>query len=173
MGEDPGVIRAQIEQTRERVGNEVDALSYKTDVSARTQDYIDEKKQAVKSKLTGARDTVTGPLPDRRALKRGATHVRGTAESNPLGLALGGVAIGFVVGTLLPQTRVENERVGEMSDRLIEAAKDTAGEAVERGKQVAQEAVGAAVDTARESGREQGEELTSTLQERAHDQSPL
>ena len=32
MGEDPSVIRAQIEQTRERVGNEVDALSYKTDV---------------------------------------------------------------------------------------------------------------------------------------------
>jgi gas vesicle protein len=171
MGEDPGIIRAEIEQTRQRVGDEVDALSYKTDVPARTQDYIDDKKEAVKSKLTGAKDTVTGPLPDRRALKRGATHVRGTAESNPLGLALGGVAIGFVVGTLLPQTRIENEQMGELSDRTIEAAKDTASEAVERGKQVAQEAVGAAVDTAKESGREQGEELTSTLKERTQEQS--
>jgi hypothetical protein len=43
---------------------------------------------------------------------------------------------------------------------------------VERGKQVAQEAVGAAADTATESGREQGEELSSTLKERAQDQSP-
>jgi hypothetical protein len=172
MGEDPSVIRAEIEQTRERVGDEVDALSYKTDVPARTQDYIDDKKEAVKSKLTGAKDTVTGPLPDRRALKRGATHVRGTAESNPLGLALGGLAVGFLVGTLLPQTAVENERMGEASDRMIDAAKETDGEAVERGKQVAQEAVGAAVDTAKESGREQGQELTSTLQERALDQSP-
>jgi hypothetical protein len=171
MGEDPGIIRAEIEQTRQRVGDEVDALSYKTDVPARTQDYIDDKKEAVKSKLTGAKDTATGPLPDRRALKRGATHVRGTAESNPLGLALGGVAIGFVVGTLLPQTRIENEQMGELSDRTIEAAKDTASEAVERGKQVAQEAVGAAVDTAKESGREQGEELTSTLKERTQEQS--
>ena len=34
MGEDPSVIRAQIEQTRERVGDEVDALSYKTDVGS-------------------------------------------------------------------------------------------------------------------------------------------
>src|SRR3954447_22451904 len=172
MGEDPGVIRAEIAQTRERVGDEVDALSYKTDVGARTQDYIDDKKEAVKSKLTGAKDTITGPLPDRRALERGTTQVRDTAESNPLGLALGGLAVGFVVGTLLPQTRVENERMGEMSDRTIEAAKATASEAVERGTQVAQEAVGAAVDTAKESGREQGEELTSTLKERTQNQSP-
>ena len=171
MGEDPSVIRAEIEQTRERVGDEVDALSYKTDVPARTQDYIEDKKEAVKSKLTGAKDTVTGPLPDRRAFKRGATHMRETAESNPLGLAVGGLAVGFVVGTLLPRTRVENEQLGEISDRTIEAAKDTASEAVERGKQVAQEAVGAAVGTAKESGREQGEELASALKERTQEQS--
>jgi hypothetical protein len=171
MGEDPSVIRAEIEQTRERVGDEVDALSYKTDVPARTQDYIEDKKEAVKSKLTGAKDTVTGPLPDRRAIKRGATHMRDTAESNPLGLAVGGLAVGFLIGTLLPQTRVENERLGEVSDRMLDAAKDTASEAVERGKQVAQEAIGAAVDTAKESGREQGEELTSTLKERTQEQS--
>jgi len=170
MGQDPSVIRAEIEQTRERVGNEVDALSYKTDVGARVGDYVDDKKEAVKSKFTGAKDTITGPLPDRRAIKRGATHVRGSAESNPLGLALGGLAVGFVVGTLLPQTKVENERMGEMSDRLIDAAKDTASEAVDRGKQVAQEAVGSAVDTAKESSGEQAEELASTLRERTQDQ---
>jgi Protein of unknown function (DUF3618) len=167
MGEDPGVIRAEIEQTRQRVGDEVDALSYKTDVPARTQDYIQDRTQAVRSKLADAKDTVTRPLPDRRALRRGAAHLRDTAESNPLGLALGGVAVGFLVGTLLPQTRVENERMGEMSDRLMDATKETASEALDRGKQVAQDAVGAAVDTAKESGREQGQELTSTLQERA------
>ena len=170
MGEDPSVIRAQIEQTRERVGNEVDALSYKTDVGARTSDYVDEKKDAVKAKLTGAKETVTGPMPDRRAIRRGTSHMRDTAESNPLGLAVGGLALGYMLGTLLPQTRVENERVGEMSDRMIEAAKETAGEAVDRGKAVAREAVDAAVDTAKDAGREQGDELTTHLQERAQEQ---
>jgi Protein of unknown function (DUF3618) len=165
MGEDTSVIREEIERTRERVGDEVDALSYKTDVGARVGDYVDDKKEAVKSKVTGV-------VPDRRSIKRGASHMRDTAESNPVGLAVGGLAVGFLVGTLLPQTRVENEQMGEASDRLIDAAKDTAGEAVDRGKQVAQEAVGAAVDTAKESGREQGQELTSTLQERAQEQSP-
>jgi Protein of unknown function (DUF3618) len=171
MGEDPGVIRAQIERTRERVGDEVDALSYKTDVGARTQDYIEDRKQAVKSRLTGARETMTRPLPDRRAVKQGAGYMRETAETNPVGLAMGGLAVGFILGTLLPQTRVENEQIGGLSDRVVDAAKQTAGEAVERGKQVAQDAVGAAVDTARESGREQGEELSSTLRERTQEQS--
>jgi len=171
MGQDPSVIRAEIEQTRERVGDEVDALSYKTDVGARASDYVDDKKEAIKSKLTGAKDSVTGPLPDRRAIKRGASHVRDTAESNPLGLALGGLAVGFVVGTLLPQTRVENEQMGELSDRVMDAAKDTATEAVERGKQVAQDAAGAAVDTAKESGREHSEELSEMLKDRTQEPS--
>jgi hypothetical protein len=47
MGQDPSVIRAEIEETRGRVGDEVDALSYKTDVGARVGDYVDEKKEAV------------------------------------------------------------------------------------------------------------------------------
>src|SRR5918994_3534033 len=122
MGEDPSVIRAEIEETRERVGDEVDALSYKTDVGARVGDYVDDTKEAVKSKFTGAKESVTGAVPDRRAFRRGATHMRNTAESNPLGLAMGGLAVGFLVGTVLPQTRAENERLGEVSDRALEAA---------------------------------------------------
>ena len=168
MGKDTSVVREEIARTRERVGDEVDALSYKTDVGARVGDYVDDKKEAVSSKVTGAKDAVTGVVPDRRAIKRGATHMRDIAESNPLGIAVGGLAVGFLIGTLLPQTRVENEQMGEVSDRLIDAVKDTAGEAVDRGKQVAQEAV----DTAKESGREQGQELASTLQERTQEQSP-
>jgi gas vesicle protein len=167
MGKDPSDIRAEIEETRGRVGEEVDALSYKTDVSARVGDYVDEKKQAVKDKVTGARDAVTGTasrtMPDGRTVGR----VKDTAERNPVGLAVGAAAVGFVMGLLIPSTRVENERMGEMSDRVVEAAKETAGDAVERGKQVVQEAS----ETAKESGREQGQQMASNLQERAQESS--
>ena len=171
MGQDPSVIRAEIEETRGRVGDEVDALSYKTDVGARMGDYVDDKKEAVKSKFTGAKDSVTGVVPSGGTIKRGAAEVRTTAERNPLGLVIGGAAVGFVIGTLIPQTRVENEQMGDVSDRMMDAAKSTAGEAVERGKQVAGDAANAAVETAKESGREQGEEMTATLQDRTQDQS--
>jgi len=171
MGQDPSVIRAEIDETRGRVGDEVDALSYKTDVGARVDDYVGEKKEAVKSKFSGAKDTVTGSVPDRGTIKRSVGEVRSAAERNPLGLVIGGLVAGFVLGTIVPQTRVENEQMGEASDRLLDAAKSTAGEAVERGKQVAGEAASAAVETAKESGREQSEELSSTLRERTQDQA--
>ena len=102
MGQDPSDIRAEIEETRSRVGDEVDALSYKTDVSARVGDYVDEKKQAVKDKVTGAKDAVTGTAS--RAMPSGEKvgRVKDTAERNPLGLAVGAAAIGFVAGLLLP-----------------------------------------------------------------------
>ena len=165
MGQDPSDIRAELEQTRSRVGDEVDALSYKTDVSARVGDYVDDKKQAVKDKLTGARDAVTGTASKAVPSGERVGRVKDTAERNPIGLAVGAAAVGFVVGLAIPSTRVENEQMGEMSDRLIEAAKETAGDAVERGKQVAQDAT----EAARESGREQGQELASNLQDRVQE----
>ena len=165
MGQDPSDIRAEIEETRSRVGDEVDALSYKTDVSARVGDYVDDKKQAVKDKLTGARDTVTGTASNAVPSGEKVGRVKDAAERNPMGLAFGAAAIGFVAGLLIPSTRIENEHVGEMSDRVVEAAKETAGDAVERGKQVAQDAA----QTAKESGRQQGQELASNLQERAQE----
>jgi hypothetical protein len=163
MGKDPSDIRAEIEETRARVGDEADALSYKTDVPARVGDYVDDKKEAVKEKVTGVKDAVTGTAS--KAVPSGETvgRVKDTAARNPLGLALGAAALGFVAGLLIPSTRVENERMGEMSDRVVDAAKETASDAVERGKQVAQEAA----ETAKESGKGQGEELASNLQERA------
>jgi hypothetical protein len=172
MGQDSSRIREEIEQTRARVGDEMDALGYKTDVGARVGDYVDDKKEAVRSRVAGARDALASSIPDKKAIERGANDVRVTAERNPLGLAVAGLAAGFVVGTLLPQTRLENEQMGETSDRLLDAAKETAAEAVERGKDVAQQAVGAAVEDARESGREQTQELASTLQERGQEGMP-
>ena len=141
MGQSPSDIRAEIEETRARVGDEVDALSYKTDMPARVGDYVDEKKRALKGKVTGAKDAITdtasGAVPSGRQIGK----LKDTAERNPLGLVVGGAAIGFLTGLILPSTRVEDRQMGEISDRVVDAAKETAGEALESGKQVAQDAV--------------------------------
>jgi len=89
--------------------------------------------------------------------------VKDTAERNPFGLTVGAAAVGFVAELLIPSTRVENERMGEMPDCVVDAAKETASDAIEHGKQVAQEAA----ETAKESGKEHGQELASNLQEGA------
>jgi hypothetical protein len=158
MGEDPSELRARIEETRGRVGEEVDALSYKTDVGARVGDYVDEKKDAVTSKLSGAKDVAMKPIPSREQLNR----ARSTAERNPLGLAVGAAGVGFVVGLLLPSTRMESEKLGPAGDKVGEVAR----EGWEHGKQVAQETAQGAMEAAKESTGRHGEELSSTLKER-------
>jgi hypothetical protein len=157
MGKDPSELRTEIEETRGRVGEEVDALSYKTDVGARVGDYVGERKEAVTSKLSGAKDVATKPIPDRAQMRR----ARVTAEQNPLGLAIGGAAVGFVLGLLLPSTRMEDEKLGPASEKVGEVAR----EGWEQGKQVAQETAQGAVDAAKASGSRHGEELSSTLQD--------
>ena len=163
MGQSPSDIRAEIEETRARVGDEVDALSYKTDVPARVGDYVDEKKRALKGKVTGAKDAITdtalGAVPSGHQIGK----LKDTAERNPLGLVVGGAAIGFLTGLILPSTRVEDRQVGEISDRVVDAAKDTAGDALESGKQVAQDAAS--------SASEHGRELASSLHERTLESS--
>jgi hypothetical protein len=172
MGEGTGQIRQEIEETRTRVGEEVEALSYKTDVGARVGDYVDEKKEAVTSKVTGAKDAaasaVAHVVPSRQSIDRRARAARTLARQNPLGLAVGAAAVGFVAGLLVPATRVEDERLGEVADRVKETAAETGQEALERGKDVAR----SALDTAREEGAEQGRELASDLKERVQAETP-
>jgi gas vesicle protein len=168
MGQDPSDIREEVEETRGRVGDEVDALSYKTDVPARVGDYVDDKKQAVKDKVSGVKDATTGTTPDALqatsdALPDGENigKLKDTAERNPLGLVIGGVAVGFVAGLLIPSTRLEDKQMGEMSDKMIDAARETASDALESGKQIAHEAADAA--------KEHGQDLASNLQERTQE----
>ena len=168
MGEDPDRIRAEIEQTRAEMGETVDALGYKTDVKARAKDSIQDKKESVmgvassaKERLVGAGQSVGDATPDPDQVKRQARRAKSVAQENPLGLAVGAVAVGFLAGTLIPSTRIEDERLGEMSDDVIERAKQTGQEALERGKQVAQDAA----ETAKDSGREHAEELRETARQ--------
>jgi len=126
------------------MGDTVEALGYKTDVSARVSD-----------KVGGVRDKITGAAPDKEQVKRGTKQAVGVAQENPIGLAIGSVAVGFLAGMLVPSTRVEDEKLGPMADEMKERAKETGQEALDRGKQVAQEAA----ETVKESGQEQAEQL--------------
>ena len=144
MGKDPSEIREEIEETRGEMGDTVAALGYKADVKSRVKDRI------------------SGSTPDTGEVKAGAKRAVGVAQENPLGLAVGAVAVGFLAGMVVPSTRVEDEKVGPLADDVKERVKETGQEALERGKEVAQEAAGAAKETAQERGQEQAEELKAS-----------
>jgi hypothetical protein len=157
MGQDPEAIREQIEETREEMSGTVAALGHKADVKGRAKDAISEKKDSLVSKVTGA-------TPDAGEVKQGAKQAVGVAQENPLGLVVGGIAAGFLLGMMIPTTRIENEKLGELSDQVKDKAKETGQEALERGKAVAQEAAESAKETVQESGQKQAQEMAESAQ---------
>ena len=174
MGQEPRDIEQQIEETRERMGDTVEALSAKADVPGRMKGYVSDKKDAVTSKLTGAKDAVAGGGSSVAStggdMAHGATETArrgaGMAKDNPLGLAVGAVAVGFVVGTLLPSTRIENEKIGPMADQVKDQARELGSEAIEHGRDIAQETAQQAAEKAKQQTREHGEQLQESVSQR-------
>jgi len=192
MGEDPNRIREQIEQTRrqmsenpeaDQIRSQIDdtraqmsetvgALGQKADVKTRVKDSISDKKDAVVGKADSLVSKVTGVVPDTGQLKHGVEKV-GISKQNPIGLAIGGAAVGFIAGLILPTTRIEDDKLGETSDHVMHRVKETGQEAIERGKQVAQDTLESAQDTAKESVKEQGKEVASSVKETAREIAPV
>jgi gas vesicle protein len=180
LGEDrpADVIRADIHETRSEMQATMGALGHKTDVKGRMSGAISRKKDAIfgavgsgKDAVVGGADRVvsvaSGAAPDTEQVAEGARKV-GVSKQSPVGLVVAGGAAGLLVGLLIPSTRVEDERLGEMADQVKDTVKETGSEALERGKQVAQDAASAASDSA----SQQGQEFTETLQDNVRQPAP-
>jgi hypothetical protein len=191
MGQEPEEIRQEIEATRGRMEDTVEAIGYKTDVRARTKDKVTGAKGRMMAKITqakdramdsiaGTKDTATSRLSDAPPsggdLKEGVRRTAGVAQENPLGLALGSVALGFLGGMLVPSSSVEREKVGPVAEQVRDKVKETGQEALERAGQVmeqvpqaAQEAKQTAAEKVAQSAQEQASGLASSAKERAQD----
>jgi gas vesicle protein len=180
MGEDPAAIREQIEETRERMGDTVGALGYKADVPSRAKESISDKVQEAKAKITGGGSQVSDATPSGDDVKAAGRQAVGVVRENPLGLAIGAAAVGFLAGMVMPSTKIEDERVGPVSDRVKEQARQTGQEAIAHGKQIAQdtaqtatqqaqEVASEAKDQAQENAQQHAEALKSSAQESAQE----
>ncbi len=155
MGQDPSENRNDIDETRARLGDTAEALGHKADVPGRAREAISDRVESVKSTFSGTKDSVSESTLSTGDVKQGARQAVGVAKENPLGLAIGATAVGFVAGLLIPSTRVEDEKIGPMADQLKEQAKETGQEAMERGKHVAQQAA----ETVKDEGQKQAQEM--------------
>jgi gas vesicle protein len=173
------VLGDPIREMRSDVSETMSALGHKANVKSRVKESVARKKDALVGGVSSGKDAVVGKadsfassvmgvVPDKGEVVEGASKV-GVSKENPLGLVIGGAAVGFVVGLIVPSTRVEDEKIGETADQVKGAVKESGQEALNRGKQVAQEAMDAATGTARDSAQEQGAELTDSLKDSARE----
>jgi ElaB/YqjD/DUF883 family membrane-anchored ribosome-binding protein len=172
VAEDPDAIRREIEDTREEMAGTIDALEYKADVKARAADKVTEMRETVAERADsvlssikgtaqrvsegmrgGMTDTTstmqqgTGEMTDRA--RSGMEQGRRMADDNPLLLAAGAVAVGFLLGIALPTTRVEDEKIGPTSDEMKSQATQRGSEVIERAGDTAQQAIERTTDQVR------------------------
>lgn len=191
MGQEPDEIREQIEETRARMGETVEAIGYKADVKSRAKESIVNTKDRVVGRVAGAKDSivgsaasakesVAGAAPDSQQVRQQAERAVSVAQENPIGLAIGAAAVGFLAGMAIPSSRIEDEKLGPIADDLKTKARETGQEVLDRGKQVAQEvgqraaesvqdAAQQVAQTGKESAQQQGQELASSAKDQAQD----
>jgi hypothetical protein len=243
MGKDSSEIRREIEETRARMGDTVEALSYKADVPNRVKDAVNDKVETVKGTigdvvsnvkdaLGGASDKVgtalggakqkagstwsdttdklggtvggvsdklggvtgklgdvtgklgdvtgklgdvtggitdklggvTGKLPSTGDVTGAAKRGVGIALENPLGLAIGAAAVGFLAGLMMPVTDYERDTIGPIRDDLVDKAQQMGSDVLEHGKAVLQETAQAALSTAQQSAQTHGQQVAQSVQ---------
>ena len=91
----PEEIEADIEKTREELGDTVEALAAKSDVKGRAKAKATETKEAVTEKISGLGDSAREAAPE--SASAGAQQAVQAAKENPEYTALAGA---FVAGVL-------------------------------------------------------------------------
>ena len=97
----------------------------------------------------------------------------GLLQDNPLALGLVALALGALIGLLLPETDQENVLLGPKRDQLAQQAHDTVKDLTQKVTVVAQTAQGAAQDAlgkATDAAKDAFTEAVGTVKEEAQHQ---
>jgi hypothetical protein len=175
MDQDRNQVR-EIEQARERVAQDVRSVAENANVVERTketvQGKVDDAKSAVGDKVRAASDKVRAAgdkLSDARDTMQ--TSVQSSMDSmrsnvgnmnfleNPLAMLVGGIAVGFLIGMVLPVSRFEAERIGPIADDMKDRVRGAGTEVMRRGGEVIKETIDASRQAATESLKEQARDL--------------
>jgi Protein of unknown function (DUF3618) len=193
MSQDPDVIRQQIETTRSTMSSDVNSLAD----TVRPGNVARRQVGRVKGAATNAREKVMGAAPgsaqsgdawggststggntlgDAASATQGAVRsapgtVMAKAQGNPLAAGLIAFGAGWLVSSLAPTTRQEEqvgalvkENAAAVTSQLSDVARE-AGEHLREPAQEAAESVRSAASDASHNVRDQGSQAKETVQQ--------
>ncbi len=112
------------------------------DATGNVKGNLAEASANVRTNVSGIGDAAQEKIASSgQATKSLALNTKGFLEKNPLGLAIGSIAAGFLLGLALPVTDLERDNVGPLSEKVKDQAKSAASDMVAQGKAVVATAV--------------------------------
>lgn len=190
MSENPDAIRADIEETRRRLGSNVDAVADKVTPSHIVQRQTDKMKDAVsgvKDKVMGAADSMTdkvqtgtGSASDGvsragSAMGDAPQKLTAKAQGNPIAAGLIAFGAGLLAASLIPASekeRVAADNIKTAAEPLTTQVTDTAKEMAQGLKEPAQEAMENVKATATEAAqnvKQEGQGAAGDVKSKAAD----
>ena len=172
---DPDQIREDIERTRAELSSDVDALTDKVSPTQAAQRQADRVRAAatdVKDRVMGSASSgangvgsAASAVGDRAAELPGMARQR--TQGNPLAAGLIAFGAGWLLSSLLPSTRQEQQlaqSAKEQAAPLVQEAKGAAQGLAQDLRQPAQEAAAAVKERAAEAGSTLKDEGRSTAE---------
>lgn len=189
MSTDPSELRAQIEQTRSSLSDDVDALAYEANpktmahrqvqkVKAKGTRVIDrilgtaeDVKDAALDKVHAATDAIGGAASDAGdGVANLPATTRAQAQGNPVVAGLVAFGLGMLIAAAIPPSEKEQELAETLKDKsqpLVDHVSDVVKEVGQNLAQPAGEAVDALKETAAEAVanvRDEGSAAVSDVQ---------
>jgi ElaB/YqjD/DUF883 family membrane-anchored ribosome-binding protein len=150
----------QVEDARERVAEDVRNVAYNANVVDRAketaQGRVDDAKQMMSERVRDARGKLESA---RDSMREMARNMPMNPAESPMGMLFAGLAVGFLIGMLLPVTRFESERLGPVTDEMKERMRQAGTEVMRRGGEVIKDTIDSAKETASSSIREQTRDM--------------
>lgn len=191
---DPDVIRAEIEETRTRLSDDVDRLGESANPKNVARRQVDRAKEAagsIKDSITdavmGKADDAQGALSDARdalsdrassatqTLTNAPARTRSKTRGNPLAAGMIAFGAGLLISGLIPSSQKEQEVVGRLQEKaepLKEQASQAVSELAAGLKEPALQAVESVKDTATqgvENVKAEGSNAAADVRSQVHD----
>lgn len=186
MSNNPDDIRADIDRTRSEIGRDVDALAEKVDPNKafeRQTDKVRDRFRGIQESVMGSPDDHddhstmqdarerAGDMADEagRMVQNAPDEVKRRTRGNPLAAGLIALGAGWLVGSLLPASKPEQDAAAAVKDKaepMVEEAKTAAQEMGENLKPQAEEAAHSVQETARsgvEHVKDEGQDRAADL----------
>ncbi|MBA2699291.1 MAG: DUF3618 domain-containing protein [Nocardioidaceae bacterium] len=183
MAQSPEEVRRDIELTREDLGRDVDALNDKVSPSRIAQRRLDATKQragSLKERVMGSassgRSSMTGTAGSAGSavtdtISAGPDMARRRTEGNPLAAGLVAFAAGWLVSSILPASKAEEQaaqalqdKAGDLAEPVKQQLSEVATEMKDNLQGPAQQAAQSVKDSATGAAATVKEEGTSAAQ---------